>query len=383
MTRLLAGLVFVSYVAAQTWQCWSTSTSGPQFAPASVSAACAGVTTGSTWTQTATYQVQPNDLQTQTLSPAVTIKATGAGICTDIFSPYDSQAPVFSIPTTSYVGSNLEWSVLSQGWAPSYFTVAGAGTVVWGGSLQAGVATTHDWTETPCTCHPTDCSNPTAKSQCGQVCTCPSPQPPAPSCRNPPGNPVWTPAPTCAWACIPISPIIFDIDGLGYDLTNARNGVVFDWGGDRLLTSWTAAHSTNAFLALLPNGAEAITNAAQLFGNLTPQPPCAPDTCNGFLALAQYDSNHDGVIDSRDAIWPSLLLWFDRNHDGISQPEELVPIAAWNEQNPALAITAISLSYQPSGITGVAGNQFRFCAPVAGPGAGRFACDVYFVPALP
>ena len=52
---------------------------------------------------------------------------------------------------------------------------------------------------------------------------------------------------------------------------------------------------------------------------------------NGFIPLAQYDfllagGNDDGMITPHDAIWSSLLLWFDANADGISQQGELLPI---------------------------------------------------------
>ena len=49
---------------------------------------------------------------------------------------------------------------------------------------------------------------------------------------------------------------------------------------------------------------------------------------NGFAAHAQYDANHDGQIDARDPIYAQLLVWTDRNSDGVSQPDELIDLAA-------------------------------------------------------
>jgi hypothetical protein len=41
------------------------------------------------------------------------------------------------------------------------------------------------------------------------------------------------------------------------------------------------------------------------------------------LALAEFDSDHDGSITSSDERWADLKLWSDTNHDGISQAAEL------------------------------------------------------------
>lgn len=135
------------------------------------------------------------------------------------------------------------------------------------------------------------------------------------------------------------SPIILDIDGKGFDLTSAAGGVTFDISGTGhpIRLGWTAPGANNAFLAL-PGADGIVQNGKQLFGNATPQPPS--DNPNGFAALAVYDlpangGNGDGVIDSRDAIFPHLRLWIDANHDGICQPGELHTLPPLGV-NPAL-----------------------------------------------
>jgi len=177
----------------------------------------------------------------------------------------------------------------------------------------------------------------------------------------------------------PNSPIILDINGKGFFLTNAANGVQFDIAGNGkpVHMGWTASGADNAFLAL-PGADGLVHNGKQLFGNFTSQPPS--DNPNGFIALAVYDDpknggNGDGVIDSRDAIFASLRLWTDANHDGISQPEELHTLTS-------LGVNSISLNYKESKKTDGYGNVFRYRArvnPDEGTDVGKTAYDVFFV----
>lgn len=175
------------------------------------------------------------------------------------------------------------------------------------------------------------------------------------------------------------SPIILDIDGTGFALTTAQNGVVFNFSGHQpVQVGWTARGSTNAFLCLPdPNGR--CDDGADLFGNFTPQPPS--NHPNGFAALAVYErpengGNGDGVIDSRDAIFASLRLWIDKNHDGISQPDELFTLSS-------LGVNSISLKYTEDRKVDQYGNVFRYRGTV-NPGnpasqVDRKTYDVFFV----
>ena len=175
------------------------------------------------------------------------------------------------------------------------------------------------------------------------------------------------------------SPIIIDVGGHGFALTDVNGGVKFDiFGtGTPVQMSWTAPGADNAFLAL-PGTDGLIHNGTQLFGNYTPQPPSS--TPNGFAALAVYDDpknggNGDGVIDTKDAIFSTLRLWIDANHDGVSQPEELHTL-------PSLGVNTISLKYKLSEKTDQYGNLFRYRARVNGnesQDVGQTAYDVFFV----
>lgn len=160
--------------------------------------------------------------------------------------------------------------------------------------------------------------------------------------------------------CIPLnSPLIIDTERNGYRLTGADEGVRFDLDADGVpeQLAWTEADSDDAFLAMDRNGNGRIDDGTELFGNHTPA-VSGRNAANGFEALKALEnpmfgaSHADGQFDARDAPFPRLLLWRDVNHNGVSEPDELTPVAG-------SGLLSISTDYRTSGRRDRYGNEFR------------------------
>jgi len=112
----------------------------------------------------------------------------------------------------------------------------------------------------------------------------------------------------------------------------ADGSVLFDHNanGQKTSTGWIAP--TDGLLVMDRNGNGTIDTGRELFGDNTLKTD-GTLAQNGFDALADLDSNVDGLIDNKDNDFNKLRVWRDLNQDGISQSNELFTLNQLNIQS--------------------------------------------------
>lgn len=167
------------------------------------------------------------------------------------------------------------------------------------------------------------------------------------------------------------SPIVLDLNGDGVTTTALTSGTYFDHAGDGFAeqTAWVSAEDGLLVRDLNHNGT--IDTGAELFGNNTVLAN-TQKAANGFLALADLDSNKDGKIDSADAAFSELQIWKDSDGDGITSTGELHSLAE-------LGIASISAAYTASSTVDANGNSHSQTGTyTTTDGQTRSATDVWF-----
>jgi hypothetical protein len=132
--------------------------------------------------------------------------------------------------------------------------------------------------------------------------------------------------------------MVFDLQGDGLDLDGRARIRI---GGSEFDTNWTRPGGFDAFLvvdaAILQEMGIEVRDAAGLViqnrvlvsdgMRLTGPDGHQVVITDSWKLLGQFDSNHDGKIDSRDAAWQSLSLFVDANADGTMSARELSSLA--------------------------------------------------------
>ncbi|WP_283130576.1 Calx-beta domain-containing protein [Enterovibrio norvegicus] len=139
-----------------------------------------------------------------------------------------------------------------------------------------------------------------------------------------------------------VTPIVLDLDGDGIETSDVtENPVHFDYDGDGkdVKTGWIAGG--DGLLVRDINKDGQINDGSELFGSNT-QLADGSTAVDGYEALAQHDSNADGVIDKNDAIYAELGVWVDKDQDGETDEGELLSIDEANVASIELTATITS-----------------------------------------
>ena len=167
--------------------------------------------------------------------------------------------------------------------------------------------------------------------------------------------------------CAPVSPLILDLDGDGVEASGIAH---FDHGGDGWseLTRWAGAD--DGVLVWDSNADGVINDGTELFGNNSVLGN-GRKAAHGFAALADFDANgdgkvdsrdtgrdtnNDGVVDGKDKNWENLrvMRWTDANNNGIkdSGEESMVTLASLN-------IRSLGTGFNTSAHVDTHGNEHR------------------------
>jgi Ca2+-binding RTX toxin-like protein len=149
-----------------------------------------------------------------------------------------------------------------------------------------------------------------------------------------------------------ISPIVLDLAGDGFETVGQAKGTYFDLDNNGFAekTAWISG-SDDGFLTLDLNRNGKIDDGGELFGNYT-KLENGENAKDGFAALAQYDSNADGVINSLDEIFGDLRIWID-NGNGKSETGELKTLSEAGVESISLNQTETNITYNDSYISGI------------------------------
>ena len=149
----------------------------------------------------------------------------------------------------------------------------------------------------------------------------------------------------------PPDPLALDLDGDGIETVGLSANIYFDHDGDSFKELSGAIAADDGLLVLDINGDGEINSGAELFGNNT---LLADGTLaeHGFLALAELDSNIDGVIDDKDSAYAELRIWRDIDQDGETDDGELFTLED-------VGVQSLGTDYDEQDETDTSGNEHR------------------------
>jgi len=162
-----------------------------------------------------------------------------------------------------------------------------------------------------------------------------------------------------------ITPIVIDLNGDGiHSVSRQDSQGTFDLfgNGQPIHSGWLSGD--DGFLAVDKNGNGKIDSIDELFGGTAKGA--------GFAQVSSYDSNHDGVVDSRDAGFAELKIWHDANGNHQTDDGELMTLAQ-------AGITSLNVSYTNLPFLDAQGNvHLERSTATASDGHSLDMTDLYF-----
>jgi len=138
------------------------------------------------------------------------------------------------------------------------------------------------------------------------------------------------------------TPLVIDFSGTGTIATLSADQAPAQFAmgpnGEMLSSGWITPSS--GFLVRDLNSNGRVDNIDELFGG---------NVGDAFNALRSYDTNGDGVIDSKDAGYGRLSVWRDLNSNKVTDPGEFMTVAA-------AGVVSISLAHTDTWQYDAAGN---------------------------
>gem|GEM_PF-250245 len=122
-----------------------------------------------------------------------------------------------------------------------------------------------------------------------------------------------------------ISPLVVDLNGDGVKTVGYSGSRYFDHDANGMAESSAWVNSSDGLLVRDLNGNGKIDSGRELFGSNTLLSD-GTAAANGFVALAELDDNHDGLVDAQDAAFSDLKIWRDANGNGITDSGELLTL---------------------------------------------------------
>ncbi|TRW97068.1 hypothetical protein EKO24_007940 [Candidatus Methylobacter oryzae] len=167
------------------------------------------------------------------------------------------------------------------------------------------------------------------------------------------------------------TPVVLDLNGDGVKTLSISLGTTFDLfaTGRKVDTGWVS--SSDGLLALDRNHDGKIDDGSELFGSSTTLAN-GEKAKDGYAALSELDSNHDGAITKADDAWKELKVWVDRNSDGISENDELFTL-------DSLGISKLNLNAEKAYIKDNGNLVGLTSSYETSDGASHDMADVWFV----